>query len=116
MDRKTFRSQLNFEVLSKLFFDIAEERYPSAEKIKQLVARIVDPLAIDPLENVHIHIAVLNVMRDMVKEVSPTQLYRSLQHRDDLYMAIIEAIEDFEDKVEDLEEKLALEEEENENF
>ena len=112
MDRKTFRSHLNFEVLAKLFFEIAEERYPSSEKMKQLVSRLVTPLAINPLEGVYIQIAVLNVMRDMVKEVSPTQLYRSLQHRDDLYLAIIEALEDLEDELEEMEEKLAEEEEE----
>lgn len=112
MDRKTFRSHLNFEVLAKLFFEIAEERYPSSEKMKQLVSRLVTPLAINPLEGVYIQIAVLNVMRDMVKEVSPTQLYRSLQHRDDLYLAIIEALEDLEDELEEMEEKLAEDEEE----
>ena len=114
MDRKTFRAHLNFEVLAKLFFDIAEERYPSAEKIKQLVSRLVSPLASDPIESIHVEIAVLNVMRDMVKEVAPTQLYRSLQHRDDLYLAIIEALEDLEDALEELEEKL-MEDEEEEN-
>lgn len=114
MDRKTLRSYLNFEALSKLFFDIAEERYPSAEKMKQLVERIVSPLTMNSLDSVHVQIAVLNAMRDMVKEVSPTKLYRSLQHRDDTYMAIIEALEDLEDELEDLEEKLIEEEEEEE--
>lgn len=113
MDRRTFRSHLNFEILSKLFFDMAEERYPSAEKMKQLVSRLVSPLAKNPLESVYVQIAVLNVMRDMVKEVSPSQLYRSIQHRDDLYLAIIEALEDLEDDLEELEEKLAQEEAED---
>lgn len=111
MDRKTFRSYLNFEILAKLFFDIAEERYPSAEKIRQLVSKLIEPVAVNPLENIHIQIAVLNMMRDMVKEVSPTQLYRSIQHRDDLYLAIVEASEDLEDALEEMEEKLAEEEE-----
>lgn len=114
MDRKAFQHHLNFEALSKLFFDLAEERYPSSEKVKQLTGRVVNPVAANPLESVHIQIAVLNAMRDMVKEVSPAQLYRSLQHRDDLYMAIIEALEDLEDEVEELEEKFASEEEEEE--
>jgi type III secretion protein W len=113
MERKTFRSHLNFEVLAHLFFDLTAERYPSSEKIKQLVSRLVDPFAEDPWENVHVKIAVLNMMRDMVKEVSP-RLYRSLQHRDDLYMAIIEALEDLEDRVEELEEELFEKEEEAE--
>lgn len=110
MDQQTFRTYLNFEVLAKLFFDMAEERYPSGEKMKQMVSRLVSPLVKDPLETVHTQIGVLNVMRDMVKEVSPTQLYRSLQHRDDMYMAIIEALEDLEDELEDLEEKQEEEE------
>lgn len=105
MDRKTFRSHFNFEALSKLFFDLAEERYPSAEKMNQLVSKNVTLFVKDPLEAVYIKIAVLNTMRDMVKEVSPAKLYRSIQHRDDLYLAIIEALEDLEDELEDLEEK-----------
>lgn len=113
MDQKTFQSQLNFEVLSKFFFDIAEERYPSSEKIKQLASRLISPLVKDDLENVHFQIALLNVMRDMIKEVSPNQLYRSLQHRDDLYGAIIEALEDLEDELDEIEEKLMAEEEED---
>lgn len=113
MDRKTFKSYLNFEVLSKLFFDMAEERYPSAEKMKQLTGYIVNSLPVSPIESCYIKISVLNTMRDMVKEVSPTQLYRSLQHRDDLYMAIIEALEDLEDELEELEENAALEEDDD---
>lgn len=112
MDRKTFRSQFNFEVVSKLFFDIAEERYPAAEKMKQLTARLVDPLSTDSLENVYLQIAILNVMRDMVKDVSPSQLYRSIQHRDDVYAAIIEALEDLEDELEELEDNAMEDEEE----
>jgi type III secretion protein W len=111
MDRKTFRAHFNFEIMAKLFFDLAEERYPSAEKIKQLVSQLVVPLTNDPYESLHVQIAILNVIRNMVKEVSPNQLYRSLQHRDDLYMAIIEASEDLEDALEELEEKLLEEEE-----
>lgn len=110
MDRRTFRSKFNFEVIAKLFFDIAEERYASAEKIKQLVGQIANPTTKDPLELAYIKIAVLNAIRDMVKEVAPGQLYRSIQHRDDLFAAIIEALEDYEDELEDLE--LELEEEE----
>lgn len=113
MDIKSLRSQLNYEVLAKLFFDMAEERYPASEKMKQLVLRLVSPMAPDPLDSVYTQIAVLNVMRDMVKEVAPGQLYRSLQHRDDLYLAIIEALEDLEDELEELEEKAAEEEEES---
>lgn len=111
MDRTTFQSQINFEIMAKLFFDMAEERYPAAEKMNQLVSRLVSPLTQNPIESVYIKIAVLNVMRDMIKEVAPGKLYRSLQHRDDLYMAIIEALEDLEDELEELEEQEEGEEE-----
>lgn len=112
MNRKAFRSSFNFEVLARFFFDLVEERYPSSEKMKQLVSHLIKPLTADPLESVHTKIAILNAMRDMVKEVSPTQLYRSLQHRDDLHLAIIEALEDLEDELEEIEENIASEEEE----
>ena len=111
MDRKTFRSHFNFEVMAKLFFDMAEERYPSAEKMKQLTGQLMAPLNLSELEAVYIKIAVLNAKRDMVKEVSPGQLYRSLQHRDDLYTAIIEALEDLEDELEEIEENGSSDEE-----
>lgn len=113
MDRKTFRSHFNFEILAKLFFDIAEERYPSADKMRQYVSKLIHPLPLSPLESFYIQIGVLNIMRDMVREVAPAQLYRSIQHRDDLYLAIIEALEDLEDELEELEDKLEEEEEEN---
>jgi type III secretion protein W len=58
-------------------------------------------------------IVILSLMRDEIREVSPTQVFRSLQHRDDLYFAIIETLEELEDELEDLEEKqLASEESE----
>lgn len=111
MNRIVFQSHVHFESLAKLFFDLAEERYPSSDKVKQLVLRLVNPLTEDPLEKIYMQIAVVNGMRDMIREVSPGQIYRSLQHRDDLYLAIIEASEDLEDELEELEEKLGGEEE-----
>ena len=100
MDRQLFKTHINFETLGLFFFDLANERYPSAEKI----------LTTDAVERLYLQIAVLNAMRDMVKEVSPTHLYRSMQHRDELYSAIIDALEELEDTVEEAEEE-SLEEE-----
>lgn len=54
----------------------------------------------------------LSLMRDAIKEVSPTYVYRSLQHRDDLYLAIIEALEELEDQIEDLEDQQTVDTEE----
>ncbi|WP_068467816.1 hypothetical protein [Candidatus Protochlamydia phocaeensis] len=111
MKRDVFRAHINYETIAKLFFDITEERYPAAEKIIQLVSRIVDPISSDRLENLNVKISLLNVIRDMIKEVSPTRIYRSFQHRDDLYLAVIEALEDLEDELEELEEQEMEEEE-----
>lgn len=112
MDYKTIRTHINFKVLAKMFFDLADERYPTAEKVKHYAAKIVDPMTKDLYESVHFKIAVISVMRNMIKEVSPQHLYRSVQHRDDLYNAIIQALEDLEDVLEDIYEKMALEEDE----
>ncbi|MCE2982348.1 MAG: hypothetical protein LW832_02160 [Parachlamydia sp.] len=111
MKRDVFRSHINFETIATLFFDLADERYPSSDKMNQMVSRIVDPMTSDPLEAVTVKIALLNSMRDMIKEVSPLRIYRSLQHRDDFYLAVIEALEDLEDELEELEEKAMKEEE-----
>ena len=64
------------------------------------------------IESVKMKIVILSLKRDEVKEVSPTLVFRSIQHRDDLYYAIIEALEELEDELEELEEK-AEEAEEN---
>jgi type III secretion protein W len=111
MDRQAFKSHINFEVITKLFFDISDERYPSSEKIKQFAAKIVDPIALDPIDKLHVNIFVLTAMRNMIKEVAPNQLYRSIQHRDDLYLAVIEALEDLEEELEELEHEEESEEE-----
>lgn len=111
MDRKAFKSHLNFEVVTNLFFDVTDERYPSSEKIKQLISKITDPLVTDPIEKSYVKIALLNALRNMIKQVSPKHVYRSLQHRDDLYLAIIEASEDTEEELEELEAKEEEEEE-----
>jgi type III secretion protein W len=113
MEYKALRSHINYETVAKLFFDLADERYPSSDKIKQQAARIVDVITRDPYENIHLKIAVLSMMRNMIKEVSPAQIYRSIQHRDDLHAAIIQALEDLEDTLEEFYEKQAAEESED---
>jgi len=110
MDRKTFKSHINADVLTKLFFEITEERYPSSQKIKQLISKMTDPLNADAIEKLYVKIYLLNAIRNMIKDVAPNQLYRSMQHRDDLYMAVIESSEDLEEELEELEEGQMAEE------
>lgn len=60
-------------------------------------------------------IYVLTQMRDNIRQVSLAKIFRSLQHRDELYNAVIEALEELEDELDDIkmqEEEAELEEEE----
>lgn len=91
--------RLTFEMLAKGFMSLAQERYPSADKALKMGGRL-------GLEQWLIaKIIVLSQMRDAVREVSMAQIYKSLQHRDELYMALIEALEDLEDELEEEEEE-----------
>ncbi len=98
--------ECNFEEMSKEFMILVGERYPSAGKVNE---RMV-PLGIERW--LVAKIIVLSQMRDAIREVAMKQVYRSLQHRDDLYMALIEALEELEDQLEELEEQEEEEEEE----
>lgn len=92
-------SQLTFESVSKQFMALAAERYPSAAKVLQSAAK----LGIE--DWIIAKIIVFSQLRDAIREVAVNQVYKSIQHRDELYMAIIEALEDLEDELEELTEK-----------
>ena len=87
--------RLNFESLSKQFMSICSERYPNAEK----VLKTANELGIS--KSIIGKIIVYMQMRDAIRQVSAEQIFRSLEHRDELYAAIIEALEDLEDEWED---------------
>lgn len=93
-------TQLNFELMAKAFMTLAADRYPSSAKVKDTAVR----LGIEKW--IQAKIIALSQLRDAVKEVAMNQIYRSVQHRDELYMTIIEALEDLEDELEELEEQL----------
>lgn len=92
-------NQLNFEKMSKEFMRFVGDRYPSSDKalqisnnlgvVKMLVGKIIT----------------LSQMRDGIRQVATNRIFKSLQHRDDCYMALIEALEDLEDELEELEEE-----------
>jgi type III secretion protein W len=87
--------QLTFESISKQFMTLAAERYPTAAKVLQLAAKLgIEKWLIAK-------IIVFSQLRDAIREVAVNQIYKSIQHRDELYMAIIEALEDLEDELED---------------
>lgn len=96
-------SQLNFELMAKAFMALAADRYPTATKVKDTAVR----LGVEKW--IQAKIIALSQLRDAVREVAINQIYRSVQHRDELYMTIIEALEDLEDELEELEEQLQRE-------
>lgn len=92
-------SQVTFESLAKQFMALTAERYPTAARVLQLAAKLgIEQWLIAK-------IIVLSQMRDAIREVAVNQVYKSIQHRDELYMALIEALEDLEDELEELAEK-----------
>ncbi|MDF2549523.1 MAG: sctW, copN [Chlamydiales bacterium] len=95
----TVPKQLTFEEMAKQFMNFASERYPSSDK----VLKMAQPLGIEKW--LMAKIIAFSQMRDALRQVSSSQVYRSLQHRDDIQMALIEALEDLEDELEELEER-----------
>ncbi|MBA3957815.1 MAG: hypothetical protein H0X51_05410 [Parachlamydiaceae bacterium] len=101
-------SQLNFETMAKQFMALASDRYPSSDKALQTAVK----LGIEKW--IMAKIIALSQFRDAIREVAVNQIYRSLQHRDDLYLAILEALEELEDELEELMEREEREREDQE--
>lgn len=89
-------AQLTFENMAKQFMTLAADRYPSALKVLQQAVK----LGIEKW--ILAKIIAFSQFRDAVRQVAINQVYKSLQHRDELYLAILEALEDLEDQLEDL--------------
>lgn len=90
---------LTFEAMAKAFMNLAAERYPTADKVKSQ-ARTLD------IEDwILAKIIAFSQFRDSVRELAMSQIYRNLQHRDELFLAIIEALEDLEEELEEQEEE-----------
>ncbi len=88
-------AKLSFESLSKVFMNLVTERYPSSEKVKQQASRLgVEASVLGK-------IITFNQCRDGIREVALNQIYRSVQHRDELYLSLIDALEDMEEDLED---------------
>jgi type III secretion protein W len=90
--------KLTFESMAKLFMQLVEERYPSSMKILrsgQSLGLSSDLIA---------QLIVYEQFRDAIRGVSP-RIYRSLKHRYDLLMAILEALEELEEELDEEEEE-----------
>lgn len=85
--------KLNFELLAKDFISLVEERYPSAMKLLKQAEKLG---LLSDLEK----IIVLMQYRDAIRGLSP-RLYKSLRHRQDLLLVIMEALEELEEREEE---------------
>lgn len=100
--------ELSFESLAKQFMSLAQERYPSSAKVFQTAIK----LGIEKW--ITAKIIVFSQMRDAVREVAMNLIFKSLQHRDEMYLAVLEALEDLEDQLEELLQKEEEDKEEEE--
>jgi type III secretion protein W len=89
-----FPPRLNFEVLARLFAKILAERYISADKVLQFSHTI------GLSEEAAAQLIIFTQYRDAIRQVAP-RYYRNPQHREDLQKAIIEALENLEDTLEE---------------
>lgn len=91
-------SYLNFEMLAKMFVQFLKERYPSMDKVFQM------SLKMGVSANILAQVILYTQMRDAVRGVAP-KMFRTEQHRHDVLMSFIEAIEELDEQLEEEEEK-----------
>lgn len=91
-------AMLSFELLAKQLMRLLKERYPSSDKVLRLAASlgISDALMAQ--------IIIFGQYRDAMRQISP-RLFKSERHRQDLLMAIIEALSDLDDMLDEEEEE-----------
>lgn len=89
-----FPDDLTFELMAKKFMALLEDRYPSSVKILKLAAQ----LGVD--EEVIAQILVFTQFRDAVRNVAP-KLFRSQKHRQEVLSALIDALEELDESLED---------------
>lgn len=86
-----------FEMLAKQFIQLVEERYPSVLKLLKQLEHFG---SLDDLEK----IIVLMQYRDAIRQLSP-RLYKSIRHRQDLLLVILESLEELEERTAEEEEE-----------
>lgn len=90
--------------VARQFMYLASERFLSSDKIIQAAQKA-------GAQTIAEKITLISQMRDAVRQVSIHHIFRSVQHRDELFSAILEALSDLEDQ---LEEEIIKAEEEQE--
>ena len=85
--------EVTFQKLAKEFVKIVEDRYPSVLKIMRQAEKM-------GLEDDEEKAVILSQFRDAIRRVSP-RLYKSARHKQDLLLAIMEALEELEETEEE---------------
>lgn len=96
----TVPKELNFENLAKCFMSLTAERYPTSDKVLQSGKRL------GVSDSLPAQIVAFSQFRDAVRQVSVQLIYRSPQHRDEVFNAIIETLEGLEDQLDEMLEQL----------
>lgn len=91
-------TKVTFELLSKQFIKLLQERYPSLDKALKLA---VD-LGIS--EELVAQIIIFTQMRDAVRNVAP-RLFRNEQHRQDILSTFMQLIEELDEQLEEEQEE-----------
>jgi type III secretion protein W len=79
--------------VARQFMSLASERFLSADKIIATASKL-------GAQTTEERIQVITQMRDAVRQVSLHHIFRSVQHRDEMFGAILEALSDLEDQLE----------------
>lgn len=102
---RNFPQDITSEFLHRQFMILAKDRYPSADKVLQNINIIAGRADLrDPIKIVKFKILLIAAFRDSVRQVATDRVFTSIQHRDDLFKAIIEASEALEEELVELEE------------
>ena len=88
----TLPSRINFDVLARLLMKLLEERYPSPDKVLKL------SFALGIAEELAAQVVIYTQYRDAMRHISP-MLFKSERHRQEMLMAIMEALSDLEDEL-----------------
>lgn len=102
---------INFQMMAENFIDLCSERYYSSAKVLETANRMVSDSSIGSNNYLKtaLKIIILSRFRDMIRDVALNQVFKTVQRRDEFYMAVIEALEDLEDELEELEQALQSE-------
>lgn len=102
---RDFPQDITSEFLHRQFMILAKDRYPSADKVLQSINIIAGRADLrDPIKLVKFKILLITAFRNAVRQVATDKVFTSIQHRDDLFKAIIEAAEGLEEELVELEE------------